>query len=444
MIFRQRKKSAQMMAALVAGGAINGLILLIVGGITVYKFVLPEKVQLQAPPALKPLEPPTVQYNRSQTQEREKNSQRPRQQRIKTRTISNMAAPDIDIQVANFNPGVSVGDRVGQDIGSIRGVNSGSWRLGVSAVNFFGIESQGERIIIILDIARSMLDPKRGDIPGYARVKERLEAVVDELNSATLFNVMVFSNGLDVMSSDLVLANAANKQRAVEFIDPYWKADGGRFTKGAQRATFLRNYQPQYTDIKPRGGTSRMDMALLAAFEQGADAIFMITDGTPEFTREFNGSERRDYEKRFAEYEKRRSRASRNEIAKYERLRQSHQNRVDARIAAETRRRDARGLDARITEDLFVPPLPPWGLEPRNHVLVLGNDEFVEWVKSKAEQHYGRDRSSLPTLNIIGYSIEEEGHTAEFLYDLHRRFPGSDFEVFKDFMPGATEPRGNA
>lgn len=439
---RLKKKNPQMAAALTVGAIINVVFLLILGGFTVYSFVEPEEVALQAPPPLVPLEPPVVKYNQKKTQERSEKSQRPQQQRIQTKAVSNISTPAIDIQIANVSPAVTVDSSLVQTAGNVGGLGGGGLRMGVSAVDFFGIKSEGERIVIILDIARSMLEPARGDIPGFLRVKEKLVEVVDGLNSATLFNLMIFSNGLDVMSNSLILANAENKQRAADFVEPYWKAEGGRFAVDAKRAVFRRNYTPNFEFIKPIGGSSRMDMALMAAFEQGADAIFMITDGTPELRRELAGREITEYEKKLAEYEKRRAKVSEKEIAEYNEKRRKFNEMAHAKIkairAAEAKKRAAKGLDAVVRENsnIHIPgaPASPFGHKPRHWVGLGADERFVKFVKKEAKRIYQDRREKLPTVNVVGYSIPEKGKTADFLKDLRRAFPGSKFETFGEYV----------
>ena len=50
-------------------------------------------------------------------------------------------------------------------------------------------------------------------------------------------------------------------------------------------------------------GNSRLDLALITAFEQKADAIFLITDGIPQIRRKLNEAEFEEYTKELAEYE---------------------------------------------------------------------------------------------------------------------------------------------
>lgn len=401
-----------------------------------YKFVAPEEVALEAPPPLKPLEPPTVKYNEQKTKDRQEQSQRPPQKQIKARAINTINTPSIDIKVTDVSPNVSIGTNVGEGMGGLGGLSSGGLRMGQSAVDFFGIQSKGERIAIIVDVAASMLEVQRGDIAGFTRVKERVLEVIEGLNSATLFNLMVFSGNLDVMSSDLVLANGENKARAAEFMKPYWEAEGARFTPNAQRGAYLRNYEPEYINIRPIRGPSRTDMALLAAFEQKADAIFMITDGTPDIVRERTEEEYKAYQERLEEYEARLAKATDADKEKYERdLERWRRDRRRGGTEEEVARRNAQGMDAQVRERYGNRPVPPWGMRPPNENFIMkGDDEFIDWMKDRAVQIYGKGRSNLPSVNLIGYSIPSRGQTAEFLNDLRRAFPGGQFKVFGKYL----------
>ncbi|MGB0373137.1 MAG: hypothetical protein ACPGN3_17550 [Opitutales bacterium] len=425
-----------MYAALTIGAIINVLILVVLGGVTVYKFVAPKPVEIQAPPPLKPLDPPTVKYNQQKSKDREKSSQRPRQQQIRARSVTQINTPDIDLNISDVAPSVGVGGGVGDGLGSGLGLSGGGMRMGVSAVDFFGIKSKGERIVVIVDIASSMLEQQRGDIPGFTRVKAKVDEVIDSLNSATLFNMMVFSQGLDVMSGDLVLANGENKARARKFFEPYWKANGGFIASDARRSVFLRNYEPQFNeDFQPLHGRSRMDMALASAFEQKADAIFMITDGTPNIWRARNAAEQKEYDELLATYEEGRANATQAERDRYDRQLEEMRRQRRAQqggTAEENRRRAERGLGERIQERI-PPPEAPWGGSPPAKDKRVSLEEFLAFIDQKGEVHYGKRRSDLPTLNIIGYSIPKRGETAEFLNDMRRRFPNGQFKFFGEF-----------
>lgn len=437
-----KKKNKQMMAALTVGAILNLLILLVLGGLTVYKFVAPPEVELKAPPPLTPLPPPEVKYNQQKTKDRQESSMKPRQQQIKTKAITNIATPTIDIKVTDVTPAVNVGNNIGDGLGTGTGLGGGGLRMGVSAVDFFGIKSKGERIAIIVEVDQSMLFEERGDIPGFVQVKETLAEVVNAFSSATLFNLMVFSNSLDVMAKNMVLANAENKQRAVDFMDPYWQAEGGRFTPQAKRGTYMKNYKPNYVGkYQPKGGSSRMDMALIAAFEMKADAIFMITDGTPSLSYVPSQKQIDKHAKEVEQWKKRYAKVTDKEKEAFKKRQAENNAKNKAKREADRAAREAKGLDARIGKVAGLSGIaPPWGREPKLRTQLGGGSEFIEWIEENAESHYGRSkRGKWPSLNIIGYAIpEEEGKTSEFLSNLRRPFPDGDYRSFGEFDKSKT------
>ena len=437
---KKKKKNAQLGAALTVAGIIHAVVLVAVGGYTVYKYVQPTEPKFEAPPPMKPLEPRKLEY-KMKTQDRQKQSAKPRQRRIEVKSLNSVNLPNIQISAPNIGAAVDVGVGVA-DIG-VGSFSGSGLRMGVSAVDFFGVKSKGERIVIIVDIARSMLDPERGDIPGFMRVKREVGEVIQGLNSATLFNLMVFARGVDVMSESLVVATEANKQRAIDFFKPYWDADGGFIT--GQRGVYLRNYYPDLGDVPVLGaaeknvrvgGGSRMDLALLASFEQKADAVFMITDGTPSITRDLMGNEIRDYEKALAEFEKGKAKFSDKEIEKYEKE-LAEWNKKDKKFRERQKEeRATKGLGEVISgggSRAKGLPKPPWGNGPKAWKRIEGDDFFVNWMEERAEAIYG-GRSKRPTLNIIGYSVDED--VERFLKSLQRPFPSSVYRTIGDPKKG--------
>ncbi|MEM7673460.1 MAG: hypothetical protein AAF212_08985, partial [Verrucomicrobiota bacterium] len=162
-------KKAQLVMALALGIAVNVCLLLIVGGFTVYRFVAPKQVSLMAPNIATPVDVSMVKYNQQQSKERLQNTPEIHLPKIEARAVSSINAPEITFDFSDVAPSARVSAGSYSYHGDLNGLSAGGLRMGVSAVDFFGIHSNGERIVIILDIARSMLDPRRGDIPGFIR-----------------------------------------------------------------------------------------------------------------------------------------------------------------------------------------------------------------------------------------------------------------------------------
>ena len=55
--------------------------------------------------------------------------------------------------------------------------------MGGSAFDFCSVKPRGERIVIVVDIAKGMLDPERDDIPDFMRVKREVEIVIEGLTA---------------------------------------------------------------------------------------------------------------------------------------------------------------------------------------------------------------------------------------------------------------------
>ena len=428
----KKRKNPQFYAALVIGAIINAIVLLILGGFTVYQYVAPEETALEAPPALVPIEPPSVTYNQSKTKDRQKKSQKPKQQRITTKAISLMNTPEIDIQIAQVAPGVSVDATIVDSLDSGYGLSRGGMRMGESAVDFFGIKSKGERIAIIVDVSRHMLIEERGDIPGFIRVKEQVQGVIEGLSSATLFNLIAFSNDVDAMSGDLILANTENKERAARFMEPYWKADGGRFAPDAKKGPYLRNVRPKFGgEIIPISGSGRMDKALATAFEMNADAIFMITCGVPNIARKPTEKEAAATAKAIDAWEKRKARYSKEDFKEYEAKVAKARELRKKEVEADRKRRDAKGLDPRIgsIKSKVQWPKSPWGGKPGGGKYIRGDERFIDWMKELAEINYG-NRRDWPPVHVIGYSISQGGGAENFLNRLRKAFPGGKYKPF--------------
>ena len=170
----------------------------------------------------------------------------------------------------------------------------------------------------------------------------------------------------------------------------------------------------------------------------------MITDGTPQFTRNSTDNEQRVYDKERAEYDRKRAKATPAQVAAYEAKLKKTQAQVKARRAAAQKasnaQRAARGLDAAITandDGLGQHVKPPWGNEPKDHVPVRADRGFVHFIKAEAEALFGRQRNQYPSVNIIGYAIPKRGPAAQFLNEMRRAFPGSQFEIFGEYREAA-------
>lgn len=395
----------------------------VVGSWKIYHYTRPPAATFVSPPPAVKVPPAAVEYQ-VQMQQMQKQSTRAAQavgaasESLLQQDLQVLAAPSAGLIVPALAgaPVVGAGGRGGARIGG------GGIGFGVSAIDFFGIKKQGERVVFIVDAGASMVAPERGDLPGYDRVKLELVALISSLSPGTLFNIVVFERAVDVFAPAPVVATADNTLRVREWIEPYWRLQGGKIER---RGTFRKNHVPAMTGWPDDGGASRLDLALITALEMMPDLVFIITDGTPSVQRGRDPQDDatwRQARERFREarlaYEA--SPKGKAEMAVYEQQRavwQAEQDRINAA-------RKQRGLPPVVREGgTSGAPQRPGPREPRQPTTYYTPDEIIRYARDRARELYRNNRGGLPSVNIVGYSAEKRGE--EFIAALARVFPQS-------------------
>lgn len=316
--------------------------------------------------------------------------------------------------------GAGAGLASGAGLGT--GLGAGTVGFGMSAVNFFGLQKGGERLVFIIDAGSSMVQPQRGDYPGYERVKSELAKLVGNLSPSTLFNVLVFERAVDAFDTRLIPASLDAKDRVFQWIEPYWQLENGQV---AQRGTFRSNYIPDTVDLPSDGGDSRLDLALAAAFEMGADTIFVITDGTPSIQRAVTPEQEAAYERAKTDYKTERatydtSERSLREMEAYHQKKKTWEAQRD-KINADRRQR---GLPPMATlSGIGGAPVAPGPRPPARPLSYYSGEEIVAYAKKKARERYASAKKSLPTINVVGYSASTKNFA--FIQTLTKAFPNS-------------------
>jgi hypothetical protein len=130
----------------------------------------------------------------------------------------------------------------------------------ISKASFFGIRIKSHRVIFILDVSGSMNELTRGQYVGKSGepritvAKRELSRCIDALEENSLFNMVVFSAGVDK-----------------------WLSDGIADSKGA-----TREEAKSYVDKLAAGGGTNLYGALQDAFQdKDVDTIFVLSDGEP-------------------------------------------------------------------------------------------------------------------------------------------------------------------
>lgn len=396
----------------------------------------PEATFTSPPPPVRP--PPAEQAYRVQMQQLQRQSTRPPDQiagqadSLLNRSLESLDAPGgaFGTSALNGTPVVAGAGGMGRGLGRLGGGAGGSLSFGVSAVDFFGIKKQGERVVFLVDGGASMVEPERGDLPGYDRVKQELVAMIERLSPGTFFNIIVFERSLDVYAPRMVVATEDNTSQVADWIGPYWRLKEGKIEK---RGSFRKNFEPTMVDWNGAGGSSRMDLAFAAALEMRADLIFMITDGTPSIRQGRSAGDEQRWRQRIARYEEERARfdaspRGQKQMAAYEIERAAWRAERD-RIIAE---REARGLPPVVREGgSRGAPSRPGPSRPSRPTSYYELEDLVRFVRRQARLLYESSGSGLPSVNVVGYSPNARGtNVIEELADI---FPDGSSRVIGGF-----------
>ncbi len=188
--------------------------------------------------------------------------------------MPDMKTPDIknlhDTPIMNSRAG-SIGGLGGGGGGAGRGLTGG---MGYSDTKFFGENVRTRAIVICFDISSSMV------LKGVVQdVITESGSMLANMNAGTKFNFIVFVDGADFFSTQMVYATQENKQLGMAWLDKVKNA----FDPVTQRI------KDQSVDGQLHGHTgSTSSMALEKAVEMGADTIFLLTDEAPWLSSDSN------------------------------------------------------------------------------------------------------------------------------------------------------------
>ena len=421
---RQRRKVLRIV--LFATLIVHVVAFAIFGGIVIASYLKEEETVFEAPPPSKTYQPREVEM-KVKVQKRQRSSSRPAiVPRMVSSRPSNVALPEIKVDpklvTTTFQPKFKAVSGKGLGAGLGGGHGLGGFGEGVSSVNFFGIQAKGERIAILVDVSVSMIEEQRGSFNGYLRVKQRVGDVIDALKDGTLFNVIVFADACSVMDTKMVYASTETRSKAKLFLRP--------FNTEGNYGLDVGNYTGAKGGVRAIGGTTRLDLALSAAMEEGADTILIISDGLPQVEKARDPAAIQAHQARLEQWNQQNAAA----IAAYD---QAYANapvkkvwvpEQPARPPSKAPLKEGAKPDPGSPaipghwEDVRhvgrVRPKPPELPPPAMWTL----NDFIAHISQLYETTHKPNGLKQPQINCIGYQIDREG--GAFLNDLARHYKG--------------------
>lgn len=435
-----------LLGAFLASVAIHILGLLIFWGAAIMWAEPKKEVAIfRPPPPVRKYEPRKLELQ-VKVKKRQKSSSRPAVlPRITAAKVKDIALPEIKVDpkliTTSFQPKFKAVSGKGVGVGLGDGYGESGFGDGVSAINFFGIRARGERVMIAVDVSVSMVEEAVGGFEGFQAVKERLNQVVDSLRPMSMFNLVVFADAASIMEpKGMIVANNENKTRAKMYLRPFnVSIENCGHDNG--------NYQGSSHGLRAYGGTTRMDLAISAAYEHGADTLLIISDGLPRVRKGYTPQQiqahrqmqqqwMQQHAAEIAAWDRAYAAAEANVVVSTEKVWVPEQPAIPPRPPSKKVLKEGEPIDKGHPGRPAIPghwavrtvrhggwtgpprPRPPELPDPGFWTLA----DFVEHMNLLHKALYESAGKKHPVVHCIGYKIDKEGAT--FLSALAKHFHG--------------------
>ncbi|MGJ8640008.1 MAG: hypothetical protein ACSHYA_11510 [Opitutaceae bacterium] len=422
---------------LLISGLVHVAAIVILGGITVVKYIIPDDAEFEEPPVIEEVEPP--KEVKIEIKQQPKPDNQPRNN-LKMKQVGNIAIADIDIDLPSMDDSFTVSAGIGSGGGGsgLLGGTRGSLGIGMSDVSVFGLKTRAERILFVIDVNRHMVTDAKGGLNSFKVIKDEITDMVGNLSAGTLFNVMLMDRRKGMLfKPQLVPAGAQIHEDLIKWIDPVNSNDNQIGLERLQNATQVEiNVFPEHPfheHLRSFGyAGNETGYQTQLALEQKIDAIFVITGyhkGFERIRRKLTEREEADWQRKISE-------------RKYIQQMEAHQiekpqmaERIKQEMAKINKERTAKGQPKRILNsrhgvysnarelDLeWETPHPGWRPNPDVPI-----EELEKYFKSVVKEIYTNREAQEPSVNVVLFLAgdEEYNKAAEkSLRDFVRFFSG--------------------
>ncbi|MDZ4200124.1 MAG: hypothetical protein U1E27_12665 [Kiritimatiellia bacterium] len=426
---KMKESRRQLTFRLLVGSALAFvLILSVLSAVPIFRYFRDNrKPEFAISQRLKTYSPREI-VHRLEIQRRQKSSSRPQ---ITPRMVAlhspDMALPEIKkdpgLARATFQPTVNLSGVSGFGPGTQDGLGPGKWGDGISEFIIKDIPIRGEKIVFLVDVSESMVEPGSGGVAGFQKVKIRVNEAIDSLKPGTLFNVVAFADAASAWKPEMVPATDVNKRQAKMWLQP--------FNAGEQNVGLTSgNIQPSKIGLPSDGGTTRLDLALTAAFENGADAILVIGDGIPRVRKVLSAQDLAEWNRIQDDWQRKHGAAHAAAVAtagsgsaggdlRRERVWQEEYSRDSGKAIGGKwiwRNVPVGGGGSHRAPSAPPPPTLP------EHFRWWTLADFVEHFQILNRELYEKIGKRPPTIHCIGYRVDRDGR--DFLRALAEQYNG--------------------
>ncbi|MGB0409116.1 MAG: hypothetical protein ACPGIC_03890 [Opitutales bacterium] len=392
---KKRKINPMLMNVILVSAGLHVAALVVLGGITIVKYVIPDDAQFEEPPAIEEEQPPPevkveIQQKPPQLNQSLKN--------LKMKQVGNIAISDVNVDLPDMDQSFTVSAGLGNfGGGSLLGSTRGSLGIGMSNVSVFGLKTKAERILFIIDADRRMLTDKKGGLNSYNVIKDEITNMVGNLSAGTLFNVIMRDGRrIQKFKPDLVSAGAAVHQDLVKWITPINTDPNnpGLYVQGIKNVENPKLTAMPDDEIQKHLQFSNYSANLNGfitqlALEQNTDAIFFITgshQGFQQLTAPASEKQKKDFEKYKAS-------------SKYQD--QLAQHKIDAKKMWERVRKELARTNAQRAKN----GQPPRVLAKPNNLYVCVHELGIPW-QGVRHPGYGPGYQYIEPRKVVSYFRE--------------------------------------
>ena len=402
---------------LLISGGVHVVALLILGSITVYKYIIPDEAQFEEPsPVVEEQPPPEVKIEIKQ--------QPPKQQAMQSlrmKQVGNIAVSAVDVNLPNMQESFTVSAGMGGfGGGSLLGGTRGTLGIGMSDISVFGLKTRAERILFVIDANSQMLTDAKGGLKSYKIIKDEITDMVGNLSAGTLFNVMMADRRNSMFfKQQLIPAGQEVHQQLIQWITPInanarnaGLIEGDRGVTSEKLQTLREDANHEDILWAKHAGNDTAFMTQLA-LEQDVDAIFFIAG----YHRGFERVRRRLTEREEAEWIRfSTSQKYLDQLAKHEEEVPIMQRRIDNKMSRINEERKKKGQPPRVLNSR-------WGIYSDYRELelewetkhpgwrptyYLESREIEKYFKKVVDNLYTNKGSEKPSINVILFLAGDE------------------------------------
>ena len=410
-----RKVNSLLFNVLIVSAVVHLLIGLVLGGIKVVSYIIPDEAHFEEPPEVTEEEPPPeVKIEIKPKPEIQPMSN------LRTKKIGNIAVADIAVDLPSSGDAFTINAGIGGFGGASNIIGSGRGQLefGTSQVNVFGIKAKAERILFVIDTNRQMVTDKKGGLNSYRVIKDEITDMVGNLNAGTLYNVMLQDRSKTLLfKPNLVTAGSESHAQLVKWVAPInSNADkpGLEGVRGAKRPTLSALTESSVYPALRLGHRGNETIFITQhALEQNIDTIFFITgyhQGFEAVRRDLNEKEEKDWQKKIN------SREYKEQLAEHQKEVPVMQQRIINELNRINTERKKKGQPPRVLEQRHgvYSNANELGLNwktrhpgHRPHPLIKPRD-IRKYVTQLNEQLYQQFDKPVPSINVVLFLAEDE------------------------------------